>query len=157
MRVHRSMIAALFIGLGSVYVHADDKVITVPDDDAAMNAAIAKARSRLPKFWTRLASPQPGDSYFSLKLRFTDGDIVEHFWCDSVNGNESAATCTIGNESNSVKTVHLGDVVAVKNEDISDWMIMTSQRIVGAETLRALLPRMSKEEAEGYRALLTDE
>jgi hypothetical protein len=45
---------------------AQDKVVEFSSDDPEMNAAIEKARSRLPEFWMKFAAPGPGEEGFSL-------------------------------------------------------------------------------------------
>jgi uncharacterized protein YegJ (DUF2314 family) len=135
---------------------AEDKVISVPADDIEMNHAMAKARGSLPQFWADFANPLDGKDYFALKLKITDGENVEHFWCDQIERNEQA-TCVINNDAQSVATVKLGDRVTVEPDNISDWMIRKDGKIYGAQTLRVLLPKLDKAQADELRAVLADE
>jgi uncharacterized protein YegJ (DUF2314 family) len=136
---------------------ADDKTVPVSKDDAEMNSAIARARSTLPKFWAHLAKPRYGEELFALKLGLTDGTSVEHFWCGQIEGNSKSATCVIDNDPEVVMTVKAGDRVAVKPQEISDWMISKGGKILGGETIRVLLPRLNNAEADDLRATLSEE
>ena len=133
-----------------------DKVIPVSPEDTSMNAAIEKARGRLSVFWQEYAHPAVDEDSFNLKLRLTDGKNVEHFWCEVVTGDGSSATCTINNDAESVHTVKIGDRVQVDFSTISDWMYRKNGKILGGETIRALLLMMSVDEAQATREQLAD-
>jgi uncharacterized protein YegJ (DUF2314 family) len=47
-----------------------------------------------------------------------------------------------------------GDVAEFKEADISDWMFMRNDKIVGGETIRPLLKSMPKADADALRARL---
>ena len=136
---------------------SEDRVVNVEADDAVMNAAIARARSPLPVFWAEQAAPKAGERDFALKIRITDGDQNEHFWCNEIQGDATKATCAIANDPELVHTVKSGQRIDVDPERISDWMYFRGDdKIVGGETIRALLPHMPKEEADAYRAMLAE-
>lgn len=133
---------------------AEDTVIPFANDDAEMNAAIAKARASLPDFWAKLAAPGQNEADFSLKLGISDGKQTEHFWCGQIEGNQESATCVIANEPIDVFTVAYGERVKVNPAEISDWLYYRNDKIIGAETLRVMLPHLEKKEAAAMRALL---
>jgi uncharacterized protein YegJ (DUF2314 family) len=141
----------------SLSLFSEDKVINVATEDATMNAAIQKARDTLPNFWSKLADHAPNEEAFSLKLAISDGKLTEHFWCGDIRGSAAAANCAIANEPADVHTVKLGQRVEVDPAIISDWMYMQSGKIKGGQTIRALIPHMTPEEADTYRAMLADE
>lgn len=109
------------------------------------------------QFWAHLASPGVGETDFNIKLAISDGESVEHFWCDGIEGNALKASCSIANDAVYVHTVKFGDRVDIDPAQISDWMYFIDGRIKGAQTLRALLPRLSEEDATRYRAMLIEE
>lgn len=156
-------IAACLTGIaptgGSIAFAEDtpDKVVPFADSDAEMNAAIAKARSRLAIFWQKFAKPGPGEESFSLKIEITDGGASEHFWCSEIEGDASKATCRIANEPQWVKTVAFGQRIDVDPARISDWMYRLEGKIKGGETIRVIVARMPAEEAAQYRAILAAE
>jgi uncharacterized protein YegJ (DUF2314 family) len=136
---------------------SDDKVINVATEDAEMNAAIKLARETLPTFWSKLADHTSYEESFALKLGISDGKMTEHFWCGDIRGSATAANCVIANEPADVHTVKMGQRVEVDPAIISDWMYMQSGKIKGGQTIRALIPHMTQEEADTYRAMLADE
>src|SRR5262249_47996283 len=62
-----------------------DRVIDVSQDDPKMNAAMEKARSTVGTFTAALASPNPGQRSFTVKVPFTDGKNTEHMWLSPVS------------------------------------------------------------------------
>jgi uncharacterized protein YegJ (DUF2314 family) len=150
-----------FVGLAAlvlavVPVSAEDSVVEFSTEDPEMNAAIAKARDGLPEFWERFADPADNEADFSLKLGISDGRETEHFWCGEIAGTARSATCVISNEPVNVFTVAYGERVSVDPEVISDWLFYRDDKIVGAETLRVMLPHLGKKEAASLRALLAE-
>ena len=135
---------------------AEDKIISVPNEDAAMNAAIAKARARLPDFWEKLANPPTGTEGYSVKVAIRDGDRTEHFWTSDIERTGERISAVIANEPQTVTTVREGQRIDVPEADISDWMFMRNGKVVGNETLRVLLDYMPDEEAAQYRAVLEE-
>jgi uncharacterized protein YegJ (DUF2314 family) len=132
---------------------AEDQVIHVPANDTEMSDAIDKARSTLPQFWARYAKPGPGERNFSLKVRVIDNDRIEHFWVSRIEHKGEMLYGTIDNEPKIVGTVKLGERISFKDDMISDWMFMRNGKLVGNETMRPLLKRMPKEQADRYRAM----
>jgi uncharacterized protein YegJ (DUF2314 family) len=47
---------------------------------------------------------------------------------------------------------NIGDQAEFKQADISDWMFMRNEKIVGGETIKLLLKSMPKEDADAMRA-----
>src|SRR5688572_12881871 len=103
---------------------SDDPVVSVSSDDPEMNNAISEARASLPDFWTVFAAPNRGESDFALKVRIEDRRGVEHFWVTDLRRDADKIHGLIGNESNTVTTVKLGDEVEVPSDDITDWLYM---------------------------------
>lgn len=135
-------------------VAAKDKVIDVDKEDAAMNAAIVKARASINTFWTQQKKPDPGVQNLALKVRISDGASVEHFWLVDIERSAATLAGVINNDPNLVTNVTLGQRYTFKEADISDWTFMRNGKIVGNETLRVLLDMMPPEEAAAYRAML---
>lgn len=135
---------------------AEDQVVDIPRDDAEMNAAIDKARTALPDFWSHFANPAANEADFSLKLGISDDVGTEHFWCGEIEGDATKATCVISNEPVHVHTVAYGERVAVDPKIISDWLYYRDDKIVGGETIRVMLPRLDKKEAAALRAQLAE-
>lgn len=132
----------------------EDTVISVPSGDAEMNSAISRARASLPEFWAALEAQAAGTEGFALKVAIRDGSATEHFWLNRISRDGDSLTGIIANEPQTVKTVSMGERHSFAAEAISDWMFMRNGKIVGNQTLRPLLKRMPKEQADYYRSLL---
>lgn len=147
--------AAAFLCLPSHWAVAQqDKTVAVTEDDPAMNAAIAKARATLPEFWNKFQSPSQREQNFAVKIEIEDAGLSEHFWCVDIKLEADRRTCAIGNEPEFVKTVTYGQRVDIDPDTISDWMFYRDDRIIGGQTIRALIPKLSSAEAEYYQNLL---
>jgi len=133
---------------------AKDKVINVDQEDAAMNAAIAKARASIDTFWKQHKKADPGVQNLALKVRISDGVSVEYFWLVDIERSAASLAGVINNDPNLVTNVTLGQRYTFKEAEISDWSFMRNGKIVGNETLRVLLDMMPPEEAATYRAML---
>lgn len=134
----------------------DDTVIHVPQDDAEMNDAIAKARSMLPHFWQVFAERGRGESDFALKLRIEDENGVEHFWITDIKRIGGKVVGLVGNDAMTVRSVKFGDSVEVPEADISDWMYVREGKMIGNYTLRALFPQMSPAEVEEFQNVMAE-
>jgi uncharacterized protein YegJ (DUF2314 family) len=150
------LVSTLVVGFAAASVFAEDPVINVPSEDAAMNAAIAKARASLPAFWAAMTDPAPETEGYALKVEIRDGDQAEHFWTSDVQRQDGRITAVIANEPQIVGTVREGQRVEVPEADISDWMYMRKGKIVGNETLRVLLGYMPESEAAEWKAMLEE-
>jgi uncharacterized protein YegJ (DUF2314 family) len=131
----------------------DPPIVGVRAADAEMNAAIAHARDTLPTFWASFDAPKPTEMGHALKVRFDAGAEVEHIWVSDVeklsDGNYSGR---LANEPDDLPGKSIGDEVEFKQSDISDWMFMRNEKVVGGETIKALLKSMPEEEADAVRA-----
>ncbi len=131
-------------------------IIDIANGDPEMAAAIAKARATLPAFWATYEAPKGSETGFSLKVRFpTHGTSAEHIWMAEVkklpDGRYSAR---FANQPRDLPGKRVGDLVQFTEADISDWMFMRNGKIVGGETIRPMLKRMSKADADALRARL---
>ena len=131
----------------------DPPIVGVGSADAEMNAAIAHARDTLATFWASCDAPKPTEVGHALKVRFEVGAVVEHIWVTDVkrlsDGNYSGL---LANEPSDLPGKDIGDQVEFKQIDISDWMFMRNDKVVGGETIKAILKFMPEEEADAMRA-----
>ncbi|WP_284267699.1 YegJ family protein [Bradyrhizobium iriomotense] len=137
-------------------VGAQDRspVIDVRTGNPEMNAAIARARNTLPTFWASYDAPKGTEAGHSLKVRFpTSGTNAEHNWMADVkklgNGTYSGR---FANRPRDLPGKREGDLVEFRDADISDWMFMRNDKIVGGETIKPLLKSMPKADADALRA-----
>src|SRR4051812_45456209 len=120
------MIRVLLFSILSVAILAGcskrDKVISVDDEDAEMNAAIVKARGTLPQFWEIFDKREHGENKFALKVKITDPHGTEHFWANEIERRNGKIMGTIDNDPSTVVSVKSGQRIEIPETDISDWM-----------------------------------
>jgi uncharacterized protein YegJ (DUF2314 family) len=117
--------------------------VSVAEDDREMNAAMQRARAEVTVFVERLQRPQATDRNFSVKVPLRDGDQVEHFWLDDVRHEDGVFHGTLGNDPELVHGHEYGEPVSVSTKDISDWMFVDHDHLVGGFTIRVIRDRMS--------------
>jgi uncharacterized protein YegJ (DUF2314 family) len=127
-----------------------DRITEVPRDVPRMNAAIEKARSTVNAFIGALRSPNPGQSGFSVKVPFTDGDNTEDIWLAPVVFDGTDFQGTVHNKPETVKTVKMGQKVTVAPYKISDWMYIEKGKLVGGQTLRVLRDTLTPAERADF-------
>ena len=135
---------------------SSDPVHSVDENDAEMNAAIAKARDTLPQFWEKFDHPGLGETNFCLKVKIQDGKAVEHFWVNNVEKKDGKISGEIGNDPEMVHNVKLGQRIDVPEPDISDWLYMRDGKMVGNYTVRVLFKQMSPDELAKIKAMLAE-
>ncbi|MBW7974322.1 DUF2314 domain-containing protein [Bradyrhizobium sp. BR 10289] len=134
-------------------VEAADWVIRVADTDPEMNAAIARARATLPVFWASYNAPKRTETEHTLKVRFQTAGDDEYIWVSDVKklpGGDYAAR--FADTPRNLPGKRFGDLTEFKDADISDWMFMRNDKIVGGETIKPLLKSMPKPDADALRA-----
>jgi uncharacterized protein YegJ (DUF2314 family) len=137
----------------SLSVNVPDRVSSVADTDAEMNAAIARARATLPAFWASYEASNRPETEYSLKVRFLTAGNDEHIWMSHVKrlpGGDYAGR--FADMPQNMPGKRLGDLAQFSEADISDWMFMRNGKIVGGETIKPLLKSMPTAEADALRA-----
>ncbi|MBI2497910.1 MAG: DUF2314 domain-containing protein [Opitutae bacterium] len=132
-----SLIAVLGLTVSSRAV--EDRVIGVSAGDRAMNQAIENARNQLSHFWKVLAAPKNGEDNFCLKVRIKADEKVEHLWCTDIRIEKGMVSGAIGNDPEIVKSVRLGQRISIKEADISDWLYIKADKMIGNYTVRPLM------------------
>jgi len=127
-----------------------DKVSYDAKDDPIMNAAMEKARASVKIFIAALNNQKLGQSGFSVKMAFSDGENTEHMWLSPVTFDGTAFTGTVNNDPEKVKTVKIGQKASVTPDKISDWMYIDNGKLVGGETMRAMRATMSPADRAVY-------
>jgi uncharacterized protein YegJ (DUF2314 family) len=126
--------------------------VSVRSADAEMEHAIASARTRLPDVIDQFIA---GDlENFTVKVRVSDGQNSEHFWLSDVKYNDGRFIGTINAQPQMVDGIVEGQVYDAPIDDVTDWMHLRDDLMHGNYTLRVLLPKMPKEEANKYAAHL---
>lgn len=122
----------------TVHRSGQPPITYVDDDDPKMLAAIKTAQDTADAFIAALHSPKPSQEMFSVKMPITDGTNTEHIWVSPVTFDNGKFAGKIDNEPDKVEGVKLGQSVEVPKNQISDWMYVDGQKLVGGYTLRVL-------------------
>ena len=129
---------------------SDDPVVMVAEDDAAMNAAIQKAKQTVSQIIDALSNPQPGQSEFAVKVGVEDDGGVEHMWVGNIRYEDGSFIGTLNNEPRMVTSVTFGQPMTVSESEISDWMYVDNGKLIGGYTIRALRETLSDEEKAAF-------
>ncbi len=149
-----SRIAAFVIlaAIASGAAAAQDSVVNVSTEDAAVNRAIRDGRATLPAILAQMADPPAGTSAYSLKVAVPKpGGGDEHIWMTDCTGLPDAIACLLANEP---MYVDLDPAArhAVPTDAISDWSYEAGGKIHGNYTARVLVERLPAEEAAALKA-----
>jgi uncharacterized protein YegJ (DUF2314 family) len=129
---------------GSNYTH-------VEDDDAAMNAAIAKAKATVADFIRAFNEKKLGAKEFFVKKPYsTPGGGMEHMWIEVLEEHEGVLKGRIANEAEETHEVKMGQTVSLKTSEISDWKYQEGAKLIGGFTIRYFVERMSPKEREAF-------
>ena len=151
------LFAALLVSCSSIQELLSGEagnVKNLASDDAEMNVAIQKAQETLPQFIAAFRSPKPTQNGFSIKVRFPYGeaDSAEHMWVNDLTLSDDQFEGVLGNEPVYVKKLHLGDQVVVDMKDISDWIIVDGNSLLGGFTIHVLRNKMTESERKRFDA-----
>jgi len=111
-----------------------------------MNEAIHNAQASLDHFIAALQSPSPTQTVFQIKGRLPyDGDgYAEHMWVQDVTFDGDRFVGTLGNEPVFIQDgLHYGDQVTASPNDVTDWIIVDSGKMLGGFTVHVLRNRLS--------------
>ena len=112
--------------------------VWVDDEDPSLRAATAQARKTVGEFVARLQKPAAVGTCFSIKARLEEGEVVEHLWLCDVRLEGKQFVGTVDNEPERLTKIRAGQTHTVPLEQISDWMILENDRLIGGYTIRAL-------------------
>ena len=119
----------------------DDNFTMVHQDDPEMEAAVAKAQGTLKEFIEQLNGLSPNESA-ALKVRFQEGETVEHMWITDVRFDSGHFYGDLNNDPELLTKMECGDPQKVHPNDVNDWMITdTSGNYRGGFTVDLLTRR----------------
>ena len=151
----RLLVVVLAIALS---LPAAAQIVDVPKDDQVMIAAIEKAKTSLGAFWERYSRKAADEKDYSVKLAIPiSNGRHEHIWALVNSKSGDQVTATITSEPRDATTVKKGERVTVPVSTISDWLYWRNGKLYGAYTLRAVLERMTPQDADRWRAQLAPE
>ncbi len=125
-------------------------VMGIAESDPRMRAAIAAARASLDSFIERLESPPPTQRAASIKAAFPTEAGAEHIWLDEPSFSNGRFSALVGNVPVNLPGLELGDRVQVARADVSDWLIIDGNCLLGGYTIRAIRDSLGPAEREAF-------
>ncbi|HXF09742.1 MAG TPA: DUF2314 domain-containing protein [Desulfuromonadaceae bacterium] len=123
----------------------------VESDDAAMNAAIAKAKATSGDFIRAFHEQKPGTKGFFVKKPYpTPSGEMEHMWIEVSAESNGVLDGAVANEAEETRAVKIGQKVSLNISEISDWKYVDGKKLVGGYTIRYSYERMSPKEQEDF-------
>ena len=119
---------------------SDDEVVPVLDDDAEMVEAINAARASLGQFIAAFLNPKANQESFLLKVRFGHEGEIEHIWMAGLDLGSVPSTGVIANEPK-LPGLKFMQRCSFTPNDITDWMFMQDDTLVGGFTTKLLQKR----------------
>jgi len=117
-------------------------VLVIEADDPEMQAAVNEARRRWPDFVAAFEArhDQHGDEEppFLVKAPFTDGEHVEFMWVRVTGIENQIIYGVLENMPANVRSIHVGQRVRVRLDNLNDWMCILDGKPAGAFTLQVL-------------------
>jgi|ERR1041385_123843 uncharacterized protein YegJ (DUF2314 family) len=139
----------LFVGCSKSKDSAN--YVHVKDNDAAMAAAIDRARATAQDFVTAFRAQKPGTANFFLKKPYpTPSGSSEHMWIKVTGESDGVFQGIVSNDAEETRQVKIGQKVLVKTNDISDWKYEDGKKLIGGYTIRYFVEKMSKAEREAF-------
>ena len=119
----------------------------VGDDDAAMNAAITKAKATADDFVKAFHAQKPDTKDFFVKKPYpTPAGEQEHMWIEVIEEKGGVLHGIVANEAESTRAVTNGQAVTLNLSEISDWKYADGKKLVGGYTIRYFYDKMSPKE-----------
>jgi uncharacterized protein YegJ (DUF2314 family) len=130
----------------------DPNIYRLPGNDVDMNNAIYKAKNSFNDFLEALKHPQKDQTGFSVKVQYPTDEGYEHIWISDVKLDSGKIIGYVGNIPNKIKNLIYGQRVIIYENEISDWMYLDSNYLVGGFTIRVLYDKMTEAEKKQYEA-----
>lgn len=141
------LVLAIALGFGT----ASAQVVNFSGDDAEMNAAISKAREKLPDFLEKAATLPVQSWFLKAALSSEKPDVAaEHIWmADCARESVDRFTCTLNNAPAHID-LQRGQQVTFGSDIVTDWMYLDPEgRIHGAYTTRVMVSRLPENQVRG--------
>lgn len=137
-------IKTLFILLGSFLAsaQADDRLILVDEDNAAMQSAFKKAQETLNAFIARATVDRKDFELYGAYIKVEEGETVEYLWvADFSKYDETYFMGVILSKPELITKLKEGQTVGFVKEDIFDWQIynQNTDELEGAFTFEVLM------------------
>ena len=139
-----------------------DQTLKYETGDAQMSAAIDAALTSLDSFFRALDRGRITRAEAGLKvaLETPAGSAATHevIWVADFSTRDSKTfTAYLANEPNQLPGLTLGSKVTFSRDQIRDWSVIRDGKGYGYFTVRAMLPRLSAQQAAQLRQFLSED
>lgn len=128
----------------------NENFVIVPENDIEMAEAIKKAQSTVDKFIKNLNNKKENQRLFTVKIKIIENEEVEHIWITDVEYKEGKFSGKINNQPVFIKSLQYGQKIEATKKEISDWMFVENDKLVGGYTVRLLIRRMPEKQRESF-------
>lgn len=140
-------------GVAAAQEQGGDPLVFIEGSDAAMNAAITRARAELPGFFQRLARPGDDERNFSIKYNLTPDGEPEFIWAAIESRRDGVTVARLANNPHDPR-FKLGQRVEIRDADVIDWAYVRGTVMQGHYTTRVLLDHLDPAQAASVRAAM---
>lgn len=121
------------------------------EKDPGVIPAIARARATFPEFVQALRRRHPAHPYFSVRRPYATPDGGrEHLWIEDVREIAGGFEGTLAVEPDDTRLVTPGQRPRFTVQEISDWLYLEDDRLVGGYTIRYVTDRMTPEDKRRF-------
>lgn len=154
--VIRMLCAVLLAAALGSSAQAKDSGVPIAVDDPEMTAAIAAARETLDNVLERKATGGIPAEALSLKVAIPkEGGGVERIYLNGiVQIDETTFEGLLANDPSALPDMKMGDRYRFTHDQIVDWLFVVNGQMHGSYTLRVMLPKLPKAQADQFRAML---
>jgi len=142
---------AVFAFVGCSRSKEGNNYTQVASEDAAMNAAIEKAKATADDFVRAFHAQKPSaKDYFVKKPYRTPSGGIEHMWIEVLEEENGVVKGRVANEAEETREVKIGQMVSLKISEVSDWKYQDENKLIGGFTIRYFIEKMSPKERETF-------
>lgn len=133
-------------------------VFYAKSEDPEMAQATASAIATFKYLWRELTWEYrrvvPALELSAIKVAFNDPDgtpnAVEHMWLSNLEFDGDVVSATLMNAPNGLTSVHEGDTVTLRVDQIEDWMYVLDGHVYGGFTIQVIRAGMSPSERQSH-------
>lgn len=116
---------------------APTQLVSIPDDDPQLTAAVNEAHRRFDEFLTAFAHRTDADR-FAVKARFMDDYGREYMWLTVTAVDGQHIYGQLDNDPATVRAIRRGQPVRVPRNGLNDWLFTQGAERVGGFTVKVL-------------------
>ncbi len=113
-------------------------------------AATKQARTDVDKFIQALDTRTQDQKSFAILVKIENELAVEHVWAANIKLEDNRFVAQISEAPKEIHSVHQGDSIKVKQNEILDWMYVDDGKLVGGYTIRAMRDMLTQKERDGF-------